>query len=335
MKRKPVFPVIQFMRSILIILLVCSQLILKVNATTTINYPGHQVWKEYFKDKLKKVQAKLYNAALEGKIKAYYSDSFTGTCTRDELLKPQAAILSALPGNQDTDPSQASASTDVIKGICFIQKTTSTAFEFNTRQDMCGVALLIEFFGINFPFAYLKTDDLKSVLKVDELNFLSLLAYHGLHGNGQWVRPDFDIRKEDAFFSIHFSNYTRYYADTTLIEKMASMLYLTPDFIKMTATYHPEDNLFIDLQTGKPISHTGFCNIYNYTYDFFTKENGYPINSITMPDKVPQFNILFPINNPKGSIREIKLTLSFKVLEDKGLMPVHTWFFKDYIAWKE
>lgn len=301
----------------------------------TINYPSRSDWTFYFSTNLKSIEAKLYKAAVDGTIKSYFNDSFTGLLTRDELLKPQAALLLALPGTQDVDAVNASKNIEVIKGLRFIQTIESTPFEFNQKQELTGVTLTIEFFHMEIPFVYIRTADLKTVLNENELTFLKLLAYHSTSGNGRWVRSGLDFKNEDFFFTLHFNGYNQYMADTTLFEKLATTLYTTSDFIKMTAIYHKDDLLFMDIQTGKPISHQGIIDSYNNTYNFFAEIEGYPVHSITVAkNNVPQFNILFPVDKNLGSLTEVKFSLPFKALEELGLMKVNTWFFTDYLRWK-
>lgn len=347
-------------------LLLISIFILNV-AIAQVNkpLPTKQQWETYFFEKKAAIQTKLYNLALQGKIKAYYNDSLAGYYSIEDLKKKgRKEVVVALLDNEsgylyDSVYFEPFNPKDILS-IWYLKKLEyNQSTQIETNQLKClSLGYKLKIGGIEImeiPLFWLSISDLKSNLSKDEFDWLMLMYYYVKNDNTIRFIENNDDTAYDRFWEINqnTNNILIHKTDSLFFKKLSTSLYLSHfyihDFCYYSSFRYLHTPYIFDLQQKKMINLIQFEEKYNLELIIPIQDNNGDylkdsmIKTPHVIDKIESVewnvksqkieNLLFYIPNgiEKSSF---KFSIPIYIMKNENMLPKNFWFFEDYYRFK-
>lgn len=209
----------------------------ELSAQQKISVPTANEFSDYLHDRQKQIEQKIYNLALQRKIKAYKTDSFKSVYDSATFALRGTRDLLNSPDNKGVNTIIVDGNVKLLafnpletKGLIFLKKVLSKPGETEDRSRLAGVAVLYQpeiagFLLRRQPMFWTDIEELRKVLTADELKFLNLIYYYCQNNNS-----GFDILgytedyTYDYFLDLNNRQSVYITPDTALYKKLISML---------------------------------------------------------------------------------------------------------------
>src|SRR6478609_4722519 len=133
-------------------------------AQKQFNPPSEKDWNDYFFSKEKAIRTKLFNLALEGKLKAYRNDSMARYFSLEELKNRGSfeIVMNEVVAN-------VPMSADKLEHIWFVKNITTSPFEPTESNQLRGIAITFSpvfgsTIGLETPYCWFAPQDIKNTL---------------------------------------------------------------------------------------------------------------------------------------------------------------------------
>ncbi len=346
------------MKSIFILIALCFISTAKAQVNKAL--PTKQQWETYFFEKKAAIQTKLYNLALQGKLKGYYNDSLASYFSIEDLKKRggKENIVNiadrTYPGEYIDSVVFEPLNPKDISSFWFektidydqnLQKETNElkAITLNFSPTIMGMQLK------EMPLFFLSISDLKIHLSKDEYDWLMLVYFYIKRDNTIRFIENNDDTTYDRFWNIKLFPNITHTTDSLFFKKLSTSLFLShfyinnffyydiPNYTRKPFIYDNQLKKLIDLNQFDEkyynlISVPILDNNGDYFKDTLIREryNNEKINSVEWNLKSQKIeNIIFFITNgiEKSSL---KFSIPITVLKNENMLPKNFWFFEDY-----
>lgn len=342
------------MKKILLLLFITFQSLIGL-AQSVQNDPSKNEWTSYFYARLGQIQTKLYNLALQGKVKAYISDSLVTHYSIEDLNYRGSNKSSKYRTGFDDNPTEQFKPFDPsnLQGIWFLQKKNESAFDIHQQASLIGIGLIYQpsYHGIlamPHPIFHIAIADLKAKLTADELSFLLLLNHYSFNSNSLFESPHFPGDLSDEFLYHNLVRHSYNMADSGFMDKIINMCFQTQPFLSDYFNGNQNIRIIHDHQTKRLISlselNTKYYTPVQTQIVTGVKDNKEILKDTVMKEPVYLFReckietdngqpVQF-IYTPHYSPADIKFSISILSLKDNKIAPAYIWFLEDYFRWK-
>jgi hypothetical protein len=336
-----------------LIFLLCLSFI-PAKAQTRIAIPSEKEFEHYFYARQQGITTKLYNLALQGRIKAYKTDSLASFYSQLELKDR---------GSRQVELKMQTFKPEELQGIMFLKGISPIEAGVADTSRLLGLALLFEPYyggikGIIQPMFWVSTSDLKNMLEESEMEFLSSIYFYSRNSNSVRMYWEADNPSFDAFWDLNNSNRVHIWPDSTFYKMAVSMLkysqfYFPVLFHDMGHRESTKNPLIFDEQQNKHITRTEFDNTYKrFETVFLSTDPNNPaigkdttfeqpfnwdfVNAISFDNKtkkLSKYHFSFRLNETDKKTLDFYINVSFN-RHLAAVQPI-IWFYEDYIRWKK
>ncbi len=314
--------------------------------------PTEKEWNTYITTREKQLVNKIYQLAIEGKLKIYFNDSLA-TPISPKLWQMYNDNSENILNNTKTTPFNP----DRLAGFLFTKTIQTSFLETKELSTLKAVALsytpAIQDMGkiFRFPLGFFSITELNNVLTPSESAFISTLYFFARNGNTIWHLSSIET---DLYKDIIFQKPVAtiiYTTNTTLIKNISHSLYNVNFSIEELLLNHVNTFEIFDHQIQKPIVLSKFqTNYYTQMVVFLYLDANDPTFGIDSVIKVPyelkviknitidtvnfkikSFNYEFP--HPLEIDKITYFSIPAEPIRKLNTFPVVFWLFEDYFRW--
>jgi hypothetical protein len=347
-----------FNMKIKLLILLISLPMLQLQAQKTIPIPSTKAFEDYLYTRQHDMEAKLYKAGLEGRIKAYKTDSLLSVFSHDEL-KQRGQMESFIQNEEGIVSTLINPFSPAdLKGLMFLEQLGNNPFDVSEKTALKGIGLLFQpsfggFLANKQPIFWISTPDLKLSLDKEEMNFLSLLYFYSRHGNyhfDYWWTPEAEY---DPYSDLNIFGRSAISPDSSFYKRICAMLVYSqfnthdkiyfPDAGKRKIIFDEQQHKYIDLPDFEATYREKVTVFISTDIDDPSKGKD---SVIYIPFKLEQVSAISFDNASKKISKyhfylhgdnktELKFYLDAAVNNQLMSTKPILWFYEDYIRWNK